>query len=169
MIKIIGATLVLLGAGGFGLSKALLFYHQFHQLREFLGAVEILKCELNYTLSPLPVLCERTAERTRGACSRFFRIYAEKLDKIGARSRAAAAAMEETKGLSLPPDGKMAVLELLSSLGRYDLDGENRLLQLTGQRLRSALERLEKDKKPMARGYAVLGVTTGIALVILFI
>jgi len=54
-------------------------------------------------------------------------------------------------------------------LGRYDLDGENRVLQLTGQRLRAAQERFEKEKRPMAKSYAVLGMTTGIALVILFL
>lgn len=169
MIKIIGATLILLGAGGFGLMKALIYYRQYHQLQDFLAAVEILKCELNYTLSPLQVLCEKTAQRTEGICAAFFRNFAGKLNGGDARERAAAEAMENTKGLVLPNDAKMAILELLSSLGRYDLDGENSLLQLTGQRLRSALERFEKEKKPLARGFAVLGFTAGIALVILFI
>ena len=169
MIKILGAVLVLLGAGGFGFAKAVLFYRQLHQLREFLGAVEILKCELNYTLSPLPELCRHTAQRTKGACAQYFLNFGKKIEQGGPREKSAAAAMEETKGLSLPSDAKMAVLELLSSLGRYDLDGENKLLQMTGQRLRSALDRFEEDRKPLARSYAVLGLTTGAALVILFI
>lgn len=33
----------------------------------------------------------------------------------------------------------MAVLELCSALGRYDLDGENRMLDLTASRLQAAL------------------------------
>ena len=169
MIKVLGAVLVVLGAGGFGFARAIQFYRQLHQLRDFLSAVEILKCELNYTLCPLSVLCEHTAERSKGACAQYFRNFSKRITEGGPRGKSAAAAMEETKGLSLPPDAQMALLELLSSLGRYDLDGENRLLQLTGQRLRSALERFENEKKPLARGYAVLGFTAGIALVILFI
>lgn len=169
MIKILGTVLILLGAGGFGIAKSMLFYRQYHQLQEFLGAIEILQCELNYTLSPLPALCRRTAQRTKSACSSFFLNFAQKLEREGSREKAAAEAMEDTKGLMLPSDAKLAVMELLSALGRYDVDGENRILKLTGQRLRAALERLENEKKPLARSYAVLGFVTGIALVILLI
>jgi len=169
MIKIIGALLIVGAAGGFGVSKAVSFYRQLRQLDQMLGAVEIIKCELNYTLRPLPQLCLHAAERTSGAVSAFLTDYAERLEQGMPRSKAAQTALDETKGLLLPNDAMMAVLEMYSGLGRYDLDGENRVLQLTGQRLRAAQERFEKEKRPMAKSYAVLGMTTGIALVILFL
>ncbi len=169
MLRIIGVVLVICGAGGFGVSKGLQFYRQMHQLREFTAALEILKCELNYTLLPLPRLCEVTAQRSRGVCSQFFRNFAALLDKGSPRSRASAEAMESTRSLCLPSDAKLAILELCSVLGRYDLEGENRVLQLSLHRLNAALERTEKEKKPLARSYAVLGFSTGIALVILMV
>lgn len=169
MIKIVGALLIVGGAGGFGIAKAMQLYRRLRQLHDLLGAVEIIKCELNYTMRPLAQLAERTAERSRGAIAAFLKQYAANLDKGLPRARSAADALDGTKGLCLPNDAQMAILELLSTVGRYDLDGENRLLQLTGQRLRAAIERFESEKRPVAKSYAILGVTTGIALVILFL
>ena len=63
----------------------------------------------------------------------------------------------------------MSLLELCSTLGRYDMEGENRMLQLSGQRLKAALERAEREKRPLAKSYASLGVCTGVALVILML
>ncbi len=168
MIKIIGAILILCASGGFGIFKAVQFSNQLRQLSQMLGAIEIIKCELNYTMRPLPQLCRHTAKRLSGAVSEFFLSYANYLEQGLPRTKATEYALEKTRRLTLPPDAVMAVLELCGTIGRYDLDGENRVLQLSGQRLRSALERFESEKRPMAKSYAVLGITTGLALVILF-
>ena len=169
MVKVIGALLVLSAAGGFGISRAVGFYRQVRLLHDFCGALEILKCELNYTMTPLPALCRATAKRTSGTVSAFLTSYADALERGIPRSRAAAAAMDGTKGLTLPGDAEMALLELFGTLGRYDLDGENRLLAATSHRLKTASERFEAEKRPLAKGYAVLGLCAGVALVILFV
>lgn len=169
MLKLIGAILVIGGAGGFGISKGCRFLRQMRQLREFAAALEILKCELNYTLLPLGKLCEVTAQRSRGVCAQFFLNFSSLLESGTPRGRAASRAMDETRGLCLPSDAKLALLELCGALGRYDLDGENRLLQLTMHRLNAALERTETEKKPLVRSYAALGISVGVALTILMV
>lgn len=169
MIRMIGAALVLGGAGGVGIGKGLQFYRQLRQLRDFVAAVEILKCELNYSLMPLPKLYRVAGRRTQGACSRFFHNLATRLEQGTPRSRAVEHALADTGGLCLPKDAMMSLLELCSALGRYDMDGENRMLQLSGQRLKTALERTEREKRPLAKSYASLGLCTGVALVILML
>ena len=169
MLKIIGMILVLLGAGSFGIGKGLQFYRGVHQLREFRNAVEILKCELNYSLLPLPKLCTITADRLNGAVAQFFRTYGKFVGSGQPREKAAILAMEQTRGLSLPNDAIMALLDLCSSIGQYDLEGENRMLQLCGHRITAALERAEAEKKPVAKSYAAVGICTGIAIIILTI
>ena len=169
MLRIIGAALVLTGAGALGLGKGLQFYRQLRQLRDFVGAVEILKCELNYTLMPLPKLYRAVGRRTQGVCSRFFNALATELEQGTPRNKAAEYVLSETHGLCLPQDALMSLLELCSTLGRYDMEGENRMLQLSGQRLKAALERAEREKRPLAKSYASLGVCTGVALVILML
>lgn len=169
MLKIIGVSLILCGAGGFGAAKAMQFYRQLRQLRECCNALEILKCELNYTLMPLSRICRETAGRIKGPVAQLLELYATKLENETPRTKAAAQAIEETRGLTLPSDAQLALLELFEGLGRYDLDGENRQLQMTTHRLNAALERIEKEKKPLAKGYAALGLCTGLALAILLV
>ncbi len=130
--------------------------------------LEILKCELSYTLFPLPKLCRITAERSDRICADFLREYADALDSGSCRSAAAQKAFFKIKCV-LPPDATMALLELFSTLGRYDLEGEDNLLRLTQHRLKTALERGETEKRPMARGYALLGLCTGAAIAILLV
>lgn len=166
MIKIIGIVLVLCGAGGFGIGKAAQFYRQMRHLREFSHALEILKCEMNYSLAELPKLCKITAKRSGSTAARFLSDYAQALEEGLPRTKSAQKAMEK---LSLPNDAQMALLELFGSLGRYELAGENRLIQLSQHRVKAALERCEKEKKPLAKGYAALGICTGLALVILMV
>ncbi len=166
MLKIIGSVLVLCGAGAFGIGKAARFYRQMREMGAFCHALEILKCEMNYSLAELPKLCRSTAKRVKGAPGRFLEDYAACLDMGLPRTKAAQRTVDAT---ALPPDGQMALLELFSSLGRYELAGENRLIQMCLHRLRSALEHLEQEKKPLAKGYAALGICTGVALVILML
>ncbi len=167
MYRMIGIVLVLAGAGSVGVSKALQYVRAVRQLRQLRGALEYLKCEINYTMTPLPELCKGAAQRNRGSIGAFFAAYGEHLSAMGNATHAVARAMDETKGLLLPDDAKFALLELGGVLGSYDLEGENRILQLCAQRINAALERYEAEKRPLAKSYAVLGFCTGAALVIM--
>ncbi|MBQ6431627.1 MAG: stage III sporulation protein AB [Oscillospiraceae bacterium] len=168
MIRWIGAAMIVFGAGSFGIAKTAQFYRQQRQLRSFLNMLELLKCELNYTLFPLPKLCRITAERSDRICASFLNDYAAMLDGGACRSTAAREAFAKLNS-ALPPDAAMAILELFGSLGRYDIDGEDNLLRLTQHRLKTALERGETEKRPMAKGYALLGLCTGAAIAILLV
>lgn len=168
MIRLVGAVMIVLGAGSFGIAKAAQFYRRQRLLRSFLAALEILKCEIRYTLFPLPKLCRLTAERCERTSAEYLRKYAELLENGESRSTAARKAMEATN-CAFTPSAGMAILELFSALGRYDLAGEENLLQLTRQRLQAELERGEREKRPMAKGYALLGLCTGAAIAILLV
>lgn len=169
MLKLIGSVLIIFGAGGFGISKAVRFYRQIRQLNELLHGLELLKCEMNYTLLPVKELCKITAQRVGGTAGKLFSSYSDFLSKDLSRAKAIQAAMEQTHGLCISNDVQMALLELFGNLGRYDLDGENRLLDMTQRRIKNTLKQLESEKKPLVKGYAALGICTGIALAILLI
>ena len=167
MIRIIGIIFVLGSAGWFGAGRAMHYYRVVQQLRELRSGVEILKCELNYTLQPVAELFRLTSTRLTGPMAAFFRRSGEELERGADRERAAGQCLEDTRGLDLPPDAKLCLLELCAGLGRYDLEGENRLLQLCAHRIGAALERAEAEKRPMARTCAVLALCAGLARVIL--
>ena len=149
MIRTIGACLILGVSGGFGLAKSIGFRRQSRQLRQLITLLELLRCT--------------------GAAAQCLLRYGQELEHCGSRHKAAGLALTETKGLCLPEDARQVLSELLESLGRYELEGENRLLRLTGQRLSEIEQRLNTEKRPLARGYAALGFSTGLALVILLL
>lgn len=169
MLNIVGAVLVIGASAGFGIGTAMGYYRKVRQLREFCRSLEILKCEMNYTLAPVGQLCRVTAQRVGGTAGAYFSAYGEGVEAGLSRGGAAQRAIEKTKALTLPNDALMCLLELCGDLGRYELPGENRLIDLTLQRLRGALERYEGEKRPMVRGYVLLSICTGIALTILMI
>ena len=194
MLRVLGGALVLLASGSFGITAGVRYYRAARHLQAFCRAIELLRCEINYSLQPLPEVCALVADRLAGPPAAFFRCFA-------AQGHAAPAADLRTAGVELiaqlrpgkdhvqvhqnvivpedvlhlggagggqlPQDAVMAVLELCSALGRYDLDGENRMLDLTAKRLQAALARCEAEKRPRAKCYAALGLCTGLALLIL--
>lgn len=169
MLRLIGAALVVLGAGGFGFRRAAQFYKTARQLAQLTGAVEVLQCEIAYTRLPLPELYAEVASRQTGAVAQFFQTMSAQLAAGQPRTRAAQHAMQQASGLLLPSDARMALLELCETLGRYDVDGENRMLRMSAQRIRTAQERCEGEKRQMARSCTALAVCAGIALAILML
>ena len=51
MYKLIGVIFIVMGAGGFGIAKGYGFFVQLNNVRAFSDALQLLKCEMNYTLS----------------------------------------------------------------------------------------------------------------------
>ena len=169
MVKLIGCFFIVFAAGSVGLSGTLRFYSQLRTIKEFVAALEILKCEMNYTLAPLAKLCRSVSGRTRGPCSTFFRSFGKLLDDGVPRSIAVRRLLSDEKYYRLTGDAQIALLELFESLGAYELEGENQLMQMTALRLKTAVDRLEREKKPLAKSYVILGFCAGLALMILFL
>ena len=169
MIRVIGAICIILGATGVGAGKAYSYYRQVRQMSDLYRAMELLQCELNYTMYSIPKLLHMTADQIKGVCGMYFRNLAEQIDAGTPREKAARYALEQTNGICLPKDGVFALLDFSSSLGNFDLEGENRMIKLSHERVKTALRRLEDEKKGLAKSYTVLGASMGIALAILML
>lgn len=169
MLRLLGIVFVLGSSGWFAAGRILHYYRAVQHLRELHHGIEILKCELNYTLRPLAELYRLAATRLSGPVAQFFRQYAARLAAGEERQEAARRCLAQQRTLELPSDATLCLLELCDGLGRYDLEGENRLLQLAAHRVGAALERAEAEKRPMAKSCAVLALCAGAALVIITI
>lgn len=167
MLKLLGAVCVLLGAGGFGCRMTLQFHAQRRQLAALENALELLKCELNYTAEPLAAICRAVSLRVGGAIGSFFAAFAAHLSQNAAPSAACKRALAQTHGLTLPSAAAEMLPELFSGLGSYDLEGANRLLKLAFARLDALLAQTERERRPLARSYVLLALCAGAAIVIL--
>ena len=90
MLRLLGGALVLLASGSFGITAGVRYYRAARHLQAFCRAVELLRCEINYSLQPLPEVCALVADRLTGPPAAFFRCFAAQLREPVSRPAAAA-------------------------------------------------------------------------------
>lgn len=79
MLRVLGGALVLLASGSFGITAGVRYYRASRHLQAFCRAIELLRCEINYSLQPLPEVCALVADRLAGPPPAFFRCFAAQL------------------------------------------------------------------------------------------
>ena len=169
MIRVLGAVMVLLGATWIGIRKTLCYLSQISQLKTLSTSMEMLQCELNYTMYSVPKILDLISERSKAPWDHYFSQLSGEIGKGTPRELAARRSLEACPKLNLPGDALLALLEFSTALGSYDLDGENRICKLSSLRVSQSLERLEREKGPLVKSYIALGASTGIALIILML
>ncbi len=169
LLRIIGGVLVILGATGAGLVKSRQYYRCLALLKELERGMELVRCQMNYTLYPIPKLLQMTGAQLRGPASTYFNLLGKAIEDGIPRSRAYKEVLSQIGDLSLPNDGLMALIEWSESLGSFDPEGENSLMKVSIGRLCQARTHFEEDKKAMVKNYTLLGVSAGISLIILML
>lgn len=169
MMKWIGAALIVLGCGATGFSLASAHRKQERELRQLMGALDYMQCELQYRLTPLPDLCRQTAAQVSGCLRILFSRLAEELEDQVAPDvqhcmNAAIARTGELTAAAAAVAGNMG-----RTLGRFDLEGQLRGLENGRQECRRVLESLSENRDNRLRSYQTLGLCAGAALAILFL
>ena len=168
MLRVMGGLCIVAGSGAFGFAMAAASRREERQLRQLLGALEYLSCELSYRLTPLPNLCRGAAEGRGGAVADFFGMLARELEKqtepdVQSCVKSTLAQME------LPPSMNRILGELGQTLGRFDLPGQLRGLELSIRETEQALRSIREGAPERRRSWQTLGLCVGAALAILFL
>lgn len=168
-LKLIGAVLIIVGCGGVGFSMAAAHRREENALRQLIGALDYMGCELQYHLTPLPELCRNAAAESGGMVSQVLLFLASELENQIAPDAASCmhAAIERVP--RLPQRAKQNLMSLSSSLGRFDLQGQLSGLEAARVQCRRELDDLTKDRDVRLRSYQTLGLCAGSALAILFL
>lgn len=168
MLRLMGAGCIVAGSSAFGFAMAAASRREERQLRQLLGALEYLCCELSYRLTPLPDLCRGAAADRGGAVRGFFLGLARELERQTESD--AQAAVKSTLERTVLPDSIKGILgELGQTLGRFDLPGQLKGLELSIRETERVL-RLVRDGAPeRRRSWQMLGLCAGAALAILFV
>ncbi len=169
MLRILGGIMVLSSATALGYAKTRQYYTQISQLREIIRGMELVRCQMNYTLLSIPKLLTVVGQQLKGPAGTYFIHLSESISAGAPRHRAHEVAIQKTKGLSLPQDGLMALIEWSTTLGQFDPEGENRMMILSTQRMERILNTYQEDKKQMVKSYTLLGACAGTALIILML
>ncbi len=168
-IKILGAVLIILGCGGFGFRIAAAHLKEEKSLRQLVVLLDYMECELQYRLTSLPVLCRQAAAEGNTQLHRAFLYLACELENQIAPDvdRCMNAALEKVK--EMPIYTREAMLLLGRTLGRFDMEGQLKGLEIVRQQCRRELDKLCSNKEMRLRSYQTLGLCAGAAMAILLI
>lgn len=169
MLRIIGGVLVLLGGAGMGYAKTRQYYTRLSQLRQIRRGMELMGCQMNYTLYSVPKLLAMVGPQLKGPPGEYFTHLGAAITEGVPRHRAHETALSRTKALNLPNEGLMTLIEWSTALGQFDPEGEERMIKLSIERMEKTIGAFEEEKKEMVKSYTLLGASAGIALVILML
>lgn len=168
-LKIIGATLVIIGCGGFGCMVAANARAELYALKQLISALDFIECELSYRLTSLPQLCRLAAAITNGCVCKMFISLAEELEKQSVPAVESCVKTAVNKCPKLPKLIMQRMEELSRSLGAFDLAGQLKCIKAINSENRQILKNIGLGYQVRLRSYKTLGICAGAALVILFI
>lgn len=167
--KWIGAIFIIFSCGGFGISLARTHRREESTLRQLISALDLMECELQYRLTPLPELCRQAGLESRECIRTVLLKLSQELEaqiapEVSICMRAAISGVKD-----IPPKTAQALDKLGSSLGRFDLPGQLKGLESLRSDCRRTLEELNRNKDQRLRSYQTLGFCAGAALAILLV
>lgn len=169
MLKLIGAILVVAGCGSVGFRIAANQRIEERELRRLIGALDYMECELQYRLTPLPLLCKQAGEERADRIGKVLTEFSIALEsqQEGDTDACMRAVLSENTDLS--SDITQIFAQLGKSVGRFDIEGQLKGLESVRFACRSKLATLECNREVRLRSYQTLGLCAGAALAILFV
>ena len=168
-MKLVGAVLIIAGCAAVGLYLSTSYKREEDALRQLISVLDYMGCELQYRLTPLPVLCRDAAAESSGCISTVMLNLANELDSQVNPDASTCMSAAIARMNRLPDKPKKLLLRLGGSLGRYDMMGQLRGIENTRQLCRKELEEFTRDRTTRLRNYQTLAICAGVALTILFI
>ena len=138
-------------------------------LRRLVSALDLMECELQYHLTPLPELCQLSAKESRGCVRSVLLILSEELEAQIAPDVESCMRSALTRVPDIPSGTRRALSELGTTLGRFDLAGQLKGLETVRGECRRELEQMNVNKDVRLRSYQTLGFCAGAAVAILLI
>ena len=167
--KLIGAFLIIFSCGGFGFAIAASYRREETSLRQMIGALDFMQCELQFRLTPLPELCRQAGLEQHGQVGDFLSGLAAELDSQIAPDVSSCMAAAFAKTPSLSPRIRKGFELLGTSLGRFDTEGQIVGLESVRSYCRRELDSMAHNRDSRLRSYQTLGICAGAAIAILFV
>lgn len=168
-LRIIGALTLCVGSSVFGFSAAGAIKRSIKTLRQLIVSLEIMRCEVSYTLTPIAKICQIISKSCRGEVALFY----EKLMGIYSgnypeQDNWASTLLQDTLR-NIPQDALDAMTELISSFGKFGVTEQLRMIDLTAEKLNASLDKINSEKMQRCKCYETLGICTGLAIAVLIV
>lgn len=169
MIKLLGATLIILSTSWVGFEFARSLAARPKQIRDLRSSLQILESEIMYGHAPLMEAVQKLAKQIPNPVSALYTLFADKLRKAEVTvSKAWNESIHETRDKMELQDKELEILyQFGETLGQHDRQSQQKHIQLAMTHLeREELLALEKQNK-YDKMVKSLGFFTGLLIAIL--
>lgn len=165
--RLIGALILCIGSSYLGFSAAGTVRRRGRLLQNLKLSLEMMRCEVSYTLTPIGKICDILAKSAEGEVRTLYIRLAKVFSAPYPEQDNWAEELVHSTLRGIPEEPANAMIELLTSFGRFGVKEQLRLIDLTAEKVTAALEQTESEKKQRCKCYQTLGICTGLAIAIL--
>lgn len=167
IIKCIILVLILGISAAIGVTIAQKYKKRELELKEIKTALNMFKSKIKYTYEPIPDTFMEIAENFSCNISNIFRTASIKMREESA-GEAWNSAIDSTY-TNMNTEDKNVLKSLSKMLGKTDLEGQLKEIELTDNFLNYQIEKAEIERQKNEKLYKTLGIVTGIGFVIILI
>lgn len=136
-----------------------------NELEEIKNALNMFQSKIKFTYEPIPEIFEEIAQNTSKTVGQVFRTAKEKM-QTNTANIAWEEAVEESQN-SLTKDDKYVLKTLSKLLGQTDVEGQTSQIEITQKFLETQIKEAQEEKIKNEKLYSKLGITIGLAIVII--
>ena len=167
VIKIIIYMFIFLTTSSIGILKAKKFVYRVDELREIKTALNIFKTKLKYTYQPIPEIFNEISANIHSNIGNIFKIAVSFMER-----ETAGASWEKAIDLgvfNINEEDKCILKSLGNLLGETDLSGQISQIELTEKFIEEQILKAEKERQKNEKLFRTLGMTAGLAIVIILL
>lgn len=167
IIKYITLILIFICSSYMGILISKKYVNRVIELKEMKTALNIFETKVKLTYEPIPQIFKDISLKTKDNVSKIFEMASEHM-----KHKDAGAAWKESLNMVETNMNKedIEMLKGLSNLlGKVNVEGQVSEIKLIDKFLDGQIEKAEQDRKKNEKMYKTLGVTMGVAIVVILI
>lgn len=166
-IKYFILFLVLISCSLIGKYLSKKYVYREKELNEMKSALNVLKSKIKFTYSPIGEIFEEISKNTSKNIAMIFSLAKEKMNRITA-NQAWEEAIEEAN-INLTKEDKQTLKTLSKLLGQTDVEGQVSQIDVTQKFLEIQMKEAHEQRQKNEKLYSKLGITIGLAIVIILV
>lgn len=167
MIKYIILIMLLFSSSYIGILISKKYQNRVRELKEMKSSLAIFATKIKLTYEPIPQIFEELGNKENSNISYIFKTASEKMKELPAGE--AWIKSLEVQSTNLKKEDIEVLKGLSNLLGKVDLEGQVSEIELVDNFIDRQIEAAEEESKKNQKMYKTLGVTIGLAMVIVFI
>ena len=167
IIKYFILFVLLTSSGYIGILISKKYDNRVKELKQMQNALSMLSTQIKFTYEPLPKIFLDISEKLDSNIGNLFKYAYENMENNIAGE--AWIYSVENNYTNLNKEDKEIIKGLGNLLGQVDVDGQLKEIQLVENFLTSQIEKAEQEKKKNEKLYKTLGITVGLAIVVILI